>query len=517
MTPSFAIRYAATVKRALVIASGVIVLLVAAIVVVPPLVDLGKYKARYLPMAEQALNRKVDVGEIRLRLVPSPAIRLSRLRVADDPAFSGGPFFTAEHMSLRLRLAPLLRGRMEAEEFILEKPVFNLLKKRDGTFNFADLARKKEEAARKGTKEPASKAKGAGRAAHFVPALLRVDDGEITLQTAGQKPLRIRGIDLTLKNFSADRPFPFRLALRFPGAKPVVLEGEMRYEEKRATLAFKDSRLKAEDVDFEVSGAISDLTSAPRVNLSAGNDGFEIKPIVQMLVAAELLPKDFQASGPVGLRIRVNGPSNNLQSQIETRLKNLDVNDRRAFKGTVAGEIHLSAALAGDAPLVRKLRGNGRLGAKDGALTNVDLVKKIEQITGLMGMPREERAGATTFKTFESDFTLAGGTADLKRVYLQSPVMEATGGGKMNLEAQTLDLALDAALAQNISARVGAAKTATFFKDAQNRVVVPLKIAGPIKAPSVNLDGGKLAKKSAGQLIDKGKSPSFFDRLFNRK
>src|SRR4051794_2059199 len=92
LTAARSIRYAQPVKRALIIAGAIVVLLLAAVVAVPPLVDLGAYKARYLPLAEQALNRKVDVREIRLRVLPSPAIRLTGLSVADNPAFSTAPF-----------------------------------------------------------------------------------------------------------------------------------------------------------------------------------------------------------------------------------------------------------------------------------------------------------------------------------------------------------------------------------------------------------------------------------------
>ncbi len=503
-------------KRALLIAAAVLMLLVAAVVVIPPFIDLGKYKARYLPLAEHALNRKVDVGEIRLRIVPSPAIRLSALRIADDPAFSNEAFFTAERMSLRLKLVPLLRGQLEAEEFALEKPVFNLLKKADGTFNFADIAGKKEETAKKEKKSAAPRPREAARLARLVPTVIHIDDGMLVFKAPGQKPLQIRGIDLSLKNFSADRPFPFHVALRAPGLKPISLDGELVYQETQATLTLKDSRLKAEDVEFVVSGAVTGLTGAPAVKLTLGNDGFESKPIARALRLAEILPKELEVSGPVGLRINLTGPSNPLLAEIEAKLNGLKVNDPRAFKGTVVGEIHLIAPLDGDAPMARKIRGNGRIGAKDGALINVDLVKKIEQITGLIGMPKEERAGATTFKTMECDFTLGGGVADFKRIYLQSPVMEAKGGGKMNLEPQTLDLGIEAALAANVSARVASGNATTFSKDGQGRVVVPLKIAGPVKSPSVTLDSGKLIKKGFGQITEKGKD-SAFDRLFNRK
>ena len=472
---------------------------------------------RYLPLVEQALQRKVDVGEIRLRIVPAPAIRLSGLRVLDNPGFSKEPFFTAQSVSLRLRLQPLLSGKFEVEEFIVEKPAVNLVKKPDGTFNFADLAKKKEEVAKKEKKEAAPMPKEAARLSQLIPALLRIEDGTITLQTEGQKPLQLSGIDVSLKDFSAERPFPYRLALNAPGLKPISLEGQLRYQETPSTLTLKDSRLKAEDVDFGVSGAVADLTGAPKINLSLANDNFEIKSIVQLLAAAAIVPKELEASGPVGLRVALAGPSNDLVSQIQIKLKSLKVTDNRAFKGTVAGEIDLTAPFGGDVPLVRKLRGNGRLGATDGELTNVDLVKKIEQITGLIGMSKQERSGATTFKTLETEFTLAGGIAELKRIYLRSPVMEAQGNGKMNLEPPTLNLALETALASDVSARVGSGKATTFFKDSQGRLVVPLKITGPAKSPSVNLDSAKLVKKGLGQMLDERGKGSVFDRLFKRK
>jgi AsmA protein len=504
-------------RRALLIATVILILLIVAIVLIPPLIDLGAYKGRYLPLVEQALQRKVDVGEIRLRIVPSPAIRLSRLSVLDNPAFSKEPFFTAQSVSLRLSLRPLLKGKFQVEEFSVEKPAVNLVKKPDGTFNFADIAKKKEEGAKKEKKEAAPKPKEVAQLSQLIPALLRVNDGAITLQTEGQKPLQIGGIDVSLKDFSADHSFPYRVALKAPGLKPISLEGELSYRETSSTLTLNDSRLKAEDIAFAVSGTVADLTGAPKVNLSLANDNFDIKPIVQLLVTAAIVPKEIEASGPVGLRVALAGPSNNLLSQIQVSLKGLKVNDSRAFKGTVAGEIDLTAPLGGDAPMARKIHGNGRLGAKDGELTNVDLVKKIEQITGLIGMSKQERGGATTFKRLETEFALAGGIAEIKRIYLQNPVMEAQGNGKMNLEPPTLDLALDTTLAADVSARVGSGKATIFFKDSQGRLVVPLKITGPVKSPAVNLDSAKLMKKGLPQMLEERGKGSVFDRLFKKK
>ena len=173
----------------------------------------------------------------------------------------------------------------------------------------------------------------------------------------------------------------------------------------------------------------------------------------------------------------------------------------------------MTLPLGGETPLVRALHGNGKLAAKDGALTNVDLISKVQLFTGILGLPQDQRSGATTFKTLESDFVLGGGIADIKRLFLLSPLMEASGGGKMTLTSPSLEVSLEVALAPSVSARASGAKAAAFFKDGQGRIVVPLKITGPVKGPSVNLDSEKLIRKGTRQLFEKGPG-QLFERLF---
>jgi AsmA protein len=495
-------------KKALLIGLGVLGVLIATALLLPPFINLGTYKTQYLPLVEEALQRKVDVGEVRLRILPTPSIRLSALSVADNPAFSKEPFFTAQQIRLQLKFWPLLRGQYQVEEFILEKPVVNLVKQPDGTFNFSDIGKKKDRAEKKERKEGLPKTKEPVKASELIPARLRIEEGNITFQTKGQKPLQIRGVDVLLKDFSTDRPFPYRVALSFPGLKPISLEGFLSYQESAAILTLKETRLKAQDIDFAVNGAVSDLIGVPQLNLTLGNDGFEVKPILQLLSAADITPKELEISGPMGLSVAVKGPSNSLASQVNAQLKGLKVNDPRAFNGTVTGDIRLNIPLGGETPTTQSLSGNGKLAAKDGVLTNVDLIEKIQQITGLIGVPEEQRSGATTFKTFETEFTLGSGIADVQRLFLASPLMEAQGSGRMTLASPTLDLRIEVALSPEISARAGSGRAAPFFKDDQGRIVVPLRIKGPVKRPSVNPDSEKLIKKGIGQL---------FERFFKRR
>lgn len=487
-------------KKALVIGIGVLVLILAALLLLPPLIDLGPYKSRYLPLAQEALQRKVDVAEVRFRVLPTPSIRISGLNVSDNPAFSKDPFFTAQQLRLKLKLWPLLKGEVQVDEFILEKPAINFRKQADGSFNFADIAQKKGAVKKK---ETTPKARAPAKSAHLIPSRLSIEGGEVTLQTKGQKALTIRGVDVSLEDFSADRPFQYRISLNLPGLKTITLGGRLSYEESQAALKLMENHLKAQDVDFAVNGAVTDLSGVPKVNLTLANEGFETKPIFQLLSTTGVVPRELEVSGPMGLRVALTGPSHSLVSAVNAHLKELKVNDSRAFNGTLVGDILLSLPLAGEAPMTNALSGNGKIVARDGKWTNVDLISKIQLLTGLIGLPKEQSSGATTFKTLETDFKLGGGIAEIQRLFLSSPLMEAVGGGKIALAAPSLDLGIEAALAPDLSARAGSGKSATFFKDSQGRIVVPLRITGPVHGPSVSLDSSKVMKKGLGQLFER--------------
>ena len=505
------------VKKAAWIGLGVIGFLFALILIVPHFVDLGLFKRTYLPLVEEALNRRLDVGEVRLSLVPTPSIRLSNLKVFDTPTFAENTFFSAEQVRLRLKLWPLLKGRFEVTELLLDKPVFNLLKQPDGTFNYSDIATKKPPAGRREARKKSEAAKPAEMAAVpvLIPQNVGIKDGQINLLTQGRASVNIKGIDLALKEVSSDAPFPFKASFNYPGLKTISLEGELDYQEEKSLLELKNNHLKIQDLSLPVRGGVSNPFTAPRVNLNLKSDNVDAGKIFQILSVFSLAPRDTEISGPMSLDLNVNGPANTLVTQVRGLFKDVKVSGKRALKGTLSGEVAMRLPLAGGS-VSKRLQGNGKLVARDGELTNVDLINKIERVTGMIGLSKDERRQATTFKTLEADFILGGGYAEFTRLYLINPQMEVSGNGTMTLEQPTLDLAISTALSAQASARTARAKISTFFRDKQGRVVVPLKVSGPVENPSVNLHAEKLVEAGLPQNAEKGFS-SFFKRLFRSR
>ncbi|HWH80510.1 MAG TPA: AsmA family protein, partial [Candidatus Binatus sp.] len=289
-------------KRAAWITFGVLGLLLASVLVVPHFIDLGLFKRTYLPLLEDVLNRRIDVNEVHLSLVPTPSISLSALKVSDSAAFADNTFFSAQQVQLKLRFLPLLRGRFEITELILDKPIFNLLKQSDGSFNYSDIGSKKTQAnPRREAKKKLDPAKSGDAAALLViPNRLRIQDGQLNLATKGQTPLNIKGIDLSIQEFRGSAPFPIRLSFNYPGLKTVSLEGELNYQEDKALIELKNNRLKILDLTLPVQGSINNLATVPRLNLTMNRDGVDAGTIFQILSVFGLAPRDTEISGPMG-------------------------------------------------------------------------------------------------------------------------------------------------------------------------------------------------------------------------
>jgi len=456
------VSWSRAMKKAAWIGLSCIVLLAATLVVVPAFVDLGRFKSTYLPLVEEALHRRVDVAEVRLMLVPAPSIRLSDLRVSDGPAFSDNIFFAARQVQLRLKFWPLVRGRFEVTQFILEKPVINLLKQADGNFNYADLADKKIAAAKKtqrAYKTPAAKSPEPAALPLLLPSRISIKDGRLNIATKGQKPVTISGIDLSLQKLAGDRPFPYRAAFHHPGLKTVSLEGLLSYQEEQAILELKDSRLKIQDLDLPVVGRVTHVSTAPQFDLSVAGDAVEARSVWQILSALGLAPRDMEIAGPMDLRVKLAGPSSNPVAEARGLFKNVKVENKRAFKGILSGEVFVQLPLGGGAA-TRRLQGNGKIAMRDGMLTNGALVKKVQQAAGRIGLSKEKGREAATFKNLEAEFVMENGLADFKRLHFVNPQLEVNGEGTLTLEEPALNMTAETALAAQAATRLGRPRTA---------------------------------------------------------
>lgn len=112
-------------------------LLIAALV--PPWINVGRYRARVVDSISRALGHNVSASGISMRLLPRPGLVLSGFVVADDPAYGAEPMLRAAEVAAYIRLSSLWRGRLEIGTLELDNPSLNLVRGPDGHWNVEEL------------------------------------------------------------------------------------------------------------------------------------------------------------------------------------------------------------------------------------------------------------------------------------------------------------------------------------------------------------------------------------------
>jgi uncharacterized protein involved in outer membrane biogenesis len=235
--------------------AGLFSLALAALFAVPNFIDWNGYRGVFEEEATRILGREVRVGgDVNVRFLPSPYVSFEKLRIADPSGSTGEPFFRADSFTMRLSAPPLLKGIIEANEIVIEKPVLRLAVDAEGSGNWRSF----------------SVAEGS---LPFVPAgvslqSLKIVDGVIAFH--GPKGIgfaELDGLNGELKAESIDGPFAFKGITKYKGADrdvristgPREADGGIRFK------AMVRGTTGATSI-YTVDGRLDDLKGRPRVS-----------------------------------------------------------------------------------------------------------------------------------------------------------------------------------------------------------------------------------------------------------
>ncbi len=118
---------------------GLILLVFFLGLVVPPFINLGRYRAYIADAMSRALERPVTFDSISLRLLPQPGFDFQNFTIGDDPAYSAEPILRADEVTAYLRISSLWRGRLELARLSLSYPSLNLVRLSEGDWNIESL------------------------------------------------------------------------------------------------------------------------------------------------------------------------------------------------------------------------------------------------------------------------------------------------------------------------------------------------------------------------------------------
>lgn len=173
---------------------------------------IKRNKDYLLDRAQQALKRRVSVGDVEVTLLNGIGVRLNNFTMSDDPTYSSDDFVRAKDLQINLKLWPLLRGRVQVKRAILHDPVISVVRDAKGNFNFSTIAKKDKdkEKSKDEAKERTAKQPSLG----LLVSMVDVSGGEIRYRDQKEHTdLQLSQVDLKLENVDDDGSFSARLAL----------------------------------------------------------------------------------------------------------------------------------------------------------------------------------------------------------------------------------------------------------------------------------------------------------------
>jgi AsmA protein len=121
------------------LAAGIGVLVCAVLVGVWLLVNPNHYKGRIAAAVKESTGRDLQLtGDIKLSVFPWIALELGAATLGNPPGFSEEPFLSFAHASVRVKLLPLLRERLQVARVEIEGLDVRLRKNAEGRGNWQD-------------------------------------------------------------------------------------------------------------------------------------------------------------------------------------------------------------------------------------------------------------------------------------------------------------------------------------------------------------------------------------------
>jgi uncharacterized protein involved in outer membrane biogenesis len=241
---------------------GVVVLLVAAALIVPGLVDWNAWKGEIAAQAKAATGRELAIdGDLDFAVLPSPRLTANGVRLKNIPGAGAPDMAVLKSLDVRIRFAPLLSGRIEVASVTLVEPVIRLEKLADGRVNW-DF---RPPGAKPGAKPAPSAPAGPSGGSAVRLDSVRIANGTLVWRDAAAgTEERVERLNAEIAARSLSGPFRLTGGLVADGI-PLDLDVSVGELKEGAALPLSlRAGVRGADAQLELSGAVNDLGAAPR-------------------------------------------------------------------------------------------------------------------------------------------------------------------------------------------------------------------------------------------------------------
>ncbi len=527
-------------KRWIKVAIAAVVVLVAAVVVIPFFIDADTFRPKVEEQLSASLGRKVALGHLSLSLITGSLVA-DNISIADDPAFAATPFLQAKQLKIGIELGQFLFHRLiRITNLTVDSPQIQLIHGQSGAWNFSSLG-------------GAAEANPVPQQQSIFPDLtvgeVKIKDGTATLSStpAAGKPFVCTGINLAIQQFSFIKSFPFELSLKLPGDGSFELKGSAGpVSPSDAAKTPFNATLQLKHFDPVAAGVVESgqgISMLADFHAQLVSDGASLTSTGKLEASRlQLSRTGSPASKPVNVDYTV---SNDLAtrtgkvSDISVHTGSVVVHVNGSYHSTATGivlDLHLSAPklpvdqLEQLLPIVgvhlpsgSQLKGgtltanlaiagplsatviSGPIEIDNTQLTGFDLGSKIGGINPLKGT-----SGGTPIEKLSTDVRSSPQSTQFDKIYASVPQIGTASGSGSVSPSGALDFQLVASL--NNATPVGAAVNSGMqmigsllgggSKPTAN-TGIPLTISGTASSPSIRANIGSMLKQQTGGLLGK--------------
>jgi AsmA protein len=443
-------------KIILIALAALLGLIVVTLAIVALTFDPNDYRDEVASLVKEKTGRELNIeGKIGLSVFPWIGAELGRATLSSAPGFGDAPFAAIESADIKVRLLPLLRGRVEARAIKLDGLRLNLAKNKAGAANWEGFGGAETEA-------PAeAPAEGGGAIASVAVGGLAITNAEISYRDdQSGAAYALRKLEVETGALAPGAPVDLKLRADLESAAPKIstplsLDARVAFDADNMaatiakgslsalglTLGVQDLKATQLNAAWRVAGALNVAPFNPREMMKALQVAYrpaDANALTRMGLSAQL-----DASGDAivldGLSLQLDGTTiqgrlamrdlNALRYQFDLKLDALNLDNylpatapAKAARGSLFVADAVAAEPSGAAPdlsALRTLRADGALGiAKLTAygMSFTDFATTLKAADGMLDIaPRTKLYGGETRGTIRLDARAATPALGIKQ------------------------------------------------------------------------------------------------------
>ncbi len=313
-------------KKFLIISISIVVLIIVALFLfIKIYVTPERVKGFVVPTAEQALNRKIDIGDIKISIFKGIGLSDFAIKESDGTA----DFVKCREFVLKFKLLPLLTRQLVIDELRLVSPMVMIKRGKDGKFNFEDSGKKKKPEKAKKAETPGETGEEGGLPISLLVNTIAISDARFSLEDRMQELPDLKsttnvnisiesvdGSDISTKG-SIDLKLD-ELVLKKPAEKRLKdIKASLTYavnvNVETMNIRMDKVDLIFQEIPMSLTGTVKNLKTSPEIDIAFTLSKVQTS-VVQKVLSSFADVKGLNLTGSVAAEVKLKGATDKIEA-----------------------------------------------------------------------------------------------------------------------------------------------------------------------------------------------------------